>query len=97
MTLSDVTGVTVPAGGVTVLGGSSFTQATTSPLVTEVHAGESGGVQWQIQGTSEVSEFLRKMNAERLHLEQTISRDEETDIHKLLKEQVRHNDNYHYN
>ena len=72
--------------------GSSTTtviQPTSGQTVTEVHAGEAPGVQWQVQGTSDVSEFLRKMNAERMHLEQQIGREEETAVHKLLKEQVR--------
>lgn len=88
------TNVTVPGSGVIVMGGDSgtatapFTQQAAGYPVVEVHAGEAAGVQWQIKGTSDVSEFLRKMNAERMHLEQQIGREEETAVHKLLKEQV---------
>lgn len=46
-------------------------------------------VQWQIHGTSDVSEFLRTMNKERMHLERELGRDEETAVHRLVKEQVR--------
>lgn len=87
------TSITVPGPGMIVMGGDSSTgtanltqQATGYPVV-EVHTGEAAGPQWQIQGTSDVSEFLRKMNAERMHLEQQTGREEETVVHKLLKEQ----------
>lgn len=84
----------VPGSGIVVVGGDSstatttFTQQAAGYPVVEVHAGEAAGVQWHIKGTSDVSEFLRKMNAERMHLEQQIGREEETAVHKLLKEQV---------
>ena len=68
---------------------TTVTQPAAGQTVVEVHAGEVPGMQWQVQGTSDVSEFLRKMNAERMHLEQQIGREEETAVHKLLKEQVR--------
>lgn len=74
-------------------GAGASTTAVTHPApgqtVVEVHAGEAPATQWQVQGTSDVSEFLRKMNAERMHMEQQIGREEETAVHKLLKEQVR--------
>lgn len=88
------TSITVPGPGMVVMGGdgttatTTFTQQAAGLPVVEVHAGEAAGVQWQIKGTSDVSEFLRKMNAERMHLEQQIGREEETAVHKLLKEQV---------
>lgn len=92
--------MTVPGPGMVVMGGdrerwgettttTSFTQQPAGYPVVEVHAGEAAGVQWQIKGTSDVSEFLRKTNAERMHLERQIGREEETAVHKLLKEQVR--------
>lgn len=88
------TSVTVPGASMVVMGGDSsasattFTQQAAGYPVVEVHAGEAAGSQWHIKGTSDVSEFLRKMNAERMHLEQQIGREEETAVHKLLKEQV---------
>ena len=88
------TSITVPGPGMIVMGGDSstitttYTQQAAGYPVVEVHAGEAAGPQWQIQGTSDVSEFLRKMNAERMHLEQQTGREEETAVHKLLKEQV---------
>ena len=84
----------MPGAGMVVMGGeggtstTTFTQQPAGYPVVEVHAGEAAGPQWQIKGTSDVSEFLRKMNAERMHLEQQIGREEETAVHKLLKEQV---------
>ena len=93
------TTISIPSSGMVVMaegtGAASSTviqQATSQPLV-EVHAGEAPGMQWQVQGTNDVSEFLRKMNAERMHLEQQLGREEETAVHKLLKEQVRIEDN----
>ena len=89
------TNITLPSSGMVVVGGSGGASTTTvypptaGQTVTEVHAGEAPGVHWQVQGTSDVSEFLRRMNAERMHLEQQVGRDEETAVHKLLKEQVR--------
>lgn len=89
------TNITIPSSGMVVVGGSGGASATTvypptaGQTVTEVHAGEAPSVHWQVQGTSDVSEFLRRMNAERMHLEQQVGRDEETAVHKLLKEQVR--------
>lgn len=89
------TNITLPSSGMVVVGGSGGTStATVHPptagqTITEVHVGEAPGVHWQVQGTSDVSEFLRRMNAERMHLEQQVGRDEETAVHKLLKEQVR--------
>ena len=89
------TNITIPSSGMVVVGGSGGASATTvypptaGQTVTEVHAAEAPGVHWQVQGTSDVSEFLRRMNAERMHLEQQVGRDEETAVHKLLKEQVR--------
>ena len=89
------TNITLPSSGMVVMGGgtgattTALTQPATGQTVVEVHAGEAPGMQWQVQGTSDVSEFLRKMNAERMHLEQQIGREEETAVHKLLKEQVR--------
>ena len=90
------TNITLPSSSVVVMGGggpsvstTTVTQPAAGQTVVEVHAGEAPGMQWQVQGTSDVSEFLRKMNAERMHLEQQIGREEETAVHKLLKEQVR--------
>ena len=89
------TNITLPSSNVVVMGGgpavsmATVTQPAAGQTVVEVHAGEAPGVQWQVQGTSDVSEFLRKMNAERMHLEQQVGREEETAVHKLLKEQVR--------
>lgn len=89
------TNITIPSSGMVVVGGSGGASTTTvypptaGQTVTEVHAGEAPGVHWQVQGTSDVSEFLRRMNAERMHLEQQVGRDEETAVHKILKEQVR--------
>lgn len=79
----------VVGGGAGGLSTTTLTQPGASQTVVEVHAGEAPGMQWQVQGTSDVSEFLRKMNAERMHLEQQMGREEETAVHKLLKEQVR--------
>ena len=72
---------------------STVIQQPFSQTLVEVHAGEAPSMQWQVQGTNDVSEFLRKMNAERMHLEQQLGREEETAVHKLLKEQVRVKDN----
>ena len=86
--------MSVPGAAMVVMGGDSttattaFTQQAAGYPVVEVHAGEAAAAQWHIKGTSDVSEFLRKMNAERMHLEQQIGREEETAVHKLLKEQV---------
>lgn len=66
---------------------STVIQQPFSQTLVEVHAGEAPSMQWQVQGTNDVSEFLRKMNAERMHLEQQLGREEETAVHKLLKEQ----------
>ena len=88
------TSVSVPSAAMVVMGSDSttatttFTQQAAGYPVVEVHAGEAAAAQWHIKGTSDVSEFLRKMNAERMHLEQQIGREEETAVHKLLKEQV---------
>lgn len=49
---------------------------------------EAGKHEWQVQSTSDVSEFLRKMNAERIHLEQGLQREEESETHKLLMTHV---------
>ena len=76
-------------GGGGVSSTTTVIQAAAGQTVTEVHAGEAPVLQWQVQGTSDISEFLRRMNAERMHLEQQIGREEETAVHKLLKEQVR--------
>ena len=75
--------------GGTGVSSTTVIQQAAGQTVVEVHAGEAPSMQWQVQGTSDVSEFLRKMNAERMHLEQQIGREEETAVHKLLKEQVR--------
>lgn len=89
------TNITLPGSGMLVVGGgtglstTTLSQAGASQTVVEVHAGEAPSMQWQVQGTSDVGEFLRKMNAERMHLEQQIGREEETAVYKLLKEQVR--------
>ena len=89
------TNITLPGSGMVVVGGgtglstTTISQAGAGQTAVEVHAGEAPGMQWQVQGTSDVGEFLRKMNAERMHLEQQIGREEETAVHKLLKEQVR--------
>ena len=72
---------------------STVIQQPSSQTLVEVHAGEAPSMQWQVQGTNDVSEFLRKTNAERMHLEQQLGREEETAVHKLLKEQVRIEDN----
>lgn len=75
--------------------GSSGGIAPSATILTQSAAAETGAVEleagaigWQVQGTSDVSEFLRKMNAERIHLEQGLQRDEESETHKLLKTHV---------
>lgn len=77
-----------PTAAVSVVGGGGVTQPGSSQMTVQVHAGEAGGLEWQIHGTSDVSEFLRKTNAERMHLEQTLSREEDSAVHTLLKESV---------
>lgn len=64
-------------------------QPSAGAVTMETHVGEAGGLDWQVHGTSDVSELLRRMNAERMHLEQSLSREEDVAVHKLLKETVR--------
>ena len=60
-------------------------QIVTVPL----QSSDTPTMQWQIHGTSDVSDFLRTMNKERMHLEMELGREEETAVHRLIKEQVR--------
>ena len=70
------------AGSATILTQSAAVEASAVEM-------EGRTVGWQVQGTSDVSEFLRRMNAERIHLEQGLQREEESETHKVLKTHVR--------
>lgn len=78
--------VVMPGGG---SGGTIVQPIPEGQVVTvPLQSSDSPVVQWQIHGTSDVSDFLRTMNKERMHLEQELGREEETAVHRLLKEQV---------
>jgi hypothetical protein len=76
-------GVGIPTQGIVQQAGIGQT------VSSQYQTSEAPAVQWQIHGTSDVSEFLHTMNKERMHLENQLGREEETTVHKVLKEQVR--------
>lgn len=80
--------------GISAAGMIQQQTGTPQTLPSQYQASEAPVTQWQIHSTSDVSEFLRTMNKERMHLEQQLSREEETSIHKVVKEQVRLNEKF---
>lgn len=83
--------VVIPAAGGGGMEGSVVHPMPEGHVVTvPLQSSDSPVVQWQIHGTSDVSDFLRTMNKERMHLEQELGREEETSVHSLIKEQVGH-------